>query len=145
MSGPLDRDEDAGPGFLGYFVRHRTAANLLLVLMLAAGVYAALNLRAQFFPDIVRETVTVSASWEGAGASDIDDGVVALLEPPLLAVPGVENVSSRSSEGSASVVIEFEEGWDMSRATDEVQTAVDGVTTLPSEVRRPENLRVRHS
>ena len=55
-------------GWLAYFVRHRTAANLLLVVMLIGGVYAGSNIRAQFFPDVVLEVITVSVAWSGAGA-----------------------------------------------------------------------------
>ena len=88
-------------GFLDYFVRHKTAANLLLLLMLLAGLMGGLNLRAQFFPDIVRERVTVSVAWEGAGAADVDEGIVGVLEPSLLAIQGVEEAGSTSREGSA--------------------------------------------
>ena len=37
-------------GILSYFTRHPTVANLLLVILLAAGLLAAPNMRAQFFP-----------------------------------------------------------------------------------------------
>ena len=124
-------------GFLDYFVRHKTAANLLLLLMLVAGVFGGLNLRAQFFPDIVREQVTVGVVWEGAGAADVDEGIVATLEPSLLAIEGVEEAQSTSSEGSASIALTFEDGWDMSRASDDVQAAVDTITTLPTEAEDP--------
>ncbi len=137
MIGVKDNPDDAGKGFLGYFVRHRTAANLLLMLMLLSGFFAATKLRAQFFPDIVRDTVSVNVVWQGAGAQDVDEGVVANIEPPLLAIPGVEEVNSSSREGSASVVLTFEDGWDMGRATDDVQTAVDSITTLPEEIEEP--------
>jgi hypothetical protein len=40
-------------GIFRYFTRHRTAANLLLVLMLAAGLMALPRMHAQFFPDVV--------------------------------------------------------------------------------------------
>ena len=124
-------------GFLDYFVRHKTAANLLLLLMLLGGVFGGLNLRAQFFPDIVREQITVGVAWEGAGAADVDEGIVATLEPSLLAIAGVEEATSTSREGSASISLVFEDGWDMGRASDEVQTAVDGITTLPDEAEDP--------
>ena len=39
----------------------------------------------------------------------------------------------RSREGRADIELEFEPGWDMQRALADVQTAVDGVTTLPEE------------
>ena len=52
----------AAGGILSYFVRHRTAANLLLVLMLVAGAAAAPNMRAQFFPDVIVDNVDVAGT-----------------------------------------------------------------------------------
>ena len=59
-------------GVLSYFTRHRTAANLLLVIMIVAGLTAFPKMRAQFFPDIVIDSVSVSVSWRGSGAEDVD-------------------------------------------------------------------------
>ncbi|MFC3614680.1 efflux RND transporter permease subunit [Lutimaribacter marinistellae] len=125
-------------GILSYFARHRTAANLLLVILLVLGAASMPNMRAQFFPDVIVESVSVNVTWEGAGPEDVDSAIVQVLEPTLLAVDGVESTSSVSREGSASINLEFEPGTDMSRATDDVQTAVDSVTTLPEEAEEPE-------
>ncbi|MEM1066494.1 MAG: efflux RND transporter permease subunit [Pseudomonadota bacterium] len=124
-------------GIIAYFTRHRTAANLLLAVLVMLGLAAAPNMRAQFFPDVVVENVTVSASWDGAGADDVDRGIVQVLEPVLIAVEGVESTSATAREGRASIRLEFEPGWDIARATDEVQTAVDGVNNLPEGVDEP--------
>ncbi len=124
-------------GILSYFTRHRTLANLLLVVMLVAGAASIPNLRAQFFPDVIIDNVSVSVSWENAGAEDIDAGIVQLMEPTLLAVEGVESSNAFSREGNASISLEFESGWDMSRAADDVQTAVDSITNLPEEADDP--------
>ena len=121
----------AAGGVLSYFARHRTAANLLLVVLLVLGLTAFPNMRAQFFPDVVIDEVDVSVRWDGAGAEDVDTAIVQVLEPALLAVEGVTGTEARSREGSASVEIEFEPGWDMSRAADDVQAAVDAVSNLP--------------
>ncbi|KNG92586.1 efflux RND transporter permease subunit [Pseudaestuariivita atlantica] len=128
---------EAAGGILGYFTRHRTLANLLLVLMLAAGALAFPNMRAQFFPDVVIDNVTVSVQWDGAGAEDVDAAIVQVLEPALLSVEGVEESSATSREGRASITLDFEPGWDMARAADDVQSAVDQVTTLPEEADEP--------
>ncbi|ASM73273.1 MULTISPECIES: efflux RND transporter permease subunit [Roseobacteraceae] len=127
----------AAGGILSYFTRHRTLANLLLVLMLAAGVLAAPNMRAQFFPDVIIDNVTVGVTWEGAGPEDVDTGIVQVLEPALLSVEGVESSQSTSTEGRASITLEFEPNWDMGRAADDVQTAVDAINTLPEEAEDP--------
>lgn len=128
-------------GLLSYFTRHRTAANLLLVAMLAAGIAAIPQMRAQFFPDVVSDSIEIDLLWEGAGAEDVDEAIVAVLEPVLLAVPGVTGSSATSREGRASLRVEFEPGWDMSRATDDVQTAMDSVSDLPEDAEEPEVTR----
>ncbi len=131
------RKFDGAGGVLSYFTRHRTIANLLLVLMIAAGLWAAPQMRAQFFPDVVVDDVNVSVRWDGAGPEDVDRAIVQLLEPALLAVEGVDESSAISREGSASINLEFEPGWDMGRAADDVQSAVDAVTNLPDEADEP--------
>ncbi|MGR3757323.1 MAG: efflux RND transporter permease subunit [Tranquillimonas sp.] len=124
-------------GVLSYFARHRTAANLVLLMLIALGALALPRMRAQFMPDIVIENVDVDVIWDGAGAADVDNAIVQVLEPALIAVDGVESTQSRSSEGRARIELEFEPGWDMGRALEDVQAAVDGVTTLPAEAETP--------
>jgi len=85
-------------GILSYFTRHRTAANLLLVVMIAAGIWAFPKMRAQFFPDVIIDNVSVSVSWSGAGAEDVDAAIVQVMEPALLAVEGVTESEATSRE-----------------------------------------------
>ena len=124
-------------GLLSYFTRHRTIANLLLIMMIVMGAASIPNLRAQFFPDVVSDEITVTVYWPNAGAEDVDIGVVQIVEPSLRAVEGVTNSRSRSREGNASLTVEFEPGWDMSRAEDDIQDAIDSVTNLPEDAEDP--------
>lgn len=124
-------------GILSYFARHKTAANLLLVILITAGIVAFPKMRTQFFPDVVIDTVSVSVAWDGAGAEDVDFGIVQVIEPTLLAVQGVTDSTATSTEGRASVRLEFEPNWDMERAADDVQKAIDGVSNLPAAAEEP--------
>ncbi len=125
-------------GILSYFTRHRTAANLLLVIMIALGLTAATQIRSQYLPDVVSDNITVSVAWDGAGPEDVDDGIVAVLEPALQVVEGVERTNSTAREGSARISLDFEPGWDMGRATEDVTTAIEGVRNLPEGAEEPE-------
>ncbi|MEM9437258.1 MAG: efflux RND transporter permease subunit [Pseudomonadota bacterium] len=129
-------------GILSYFTRHGTAANLLLVIMLVSGIVAFPQMRAQFFPDVVIDDITVMTHWDGAGADDVDEGIVQIIEPALLGVEGVTGTSGVSREGAGYVTMEFEPGWDMARAADDVQIAVDRVAQdLPEGAEEPEVTR----
>ncbi|WP_282181658.1 efflux RND transporter permease subunit [Aliiroseovarius marinus] len=124
-------------GILSYFTRHATVANLLLVILMALGIASYPQMRAQFFPDVIVESVTVTTSWQGAGAEDVDTAIVQVMEPALLAVDGVSSVSSRAFEGRARIEMEFEPGWDVNQAADDIQVAVDEITDLPEDADTP--------
>ncbi|WP_172326862.1 efflux RND transporter permease subunit [Mangrovicoccus sp. HB161399] len=128
-------------GILGYFTRHATAANLVLVLMVVFGLAALPQMRAQYFPDVVVDEIDVDIAWDGAGPEDVDRAVIEPVLPALMAVEGLATASSRASEGKAKIELEFEPGWDMERAVADVKAAVDGVTTLPEDSDPPEVTR----
>ncbi|NBD28745.1 MAG: AcrB/AcrD/AcrF family protein [Alphaproteobacteria bacterium] len=127
-----------GTGILSYFTRHATLANLLLILLLAAGIFSYPKMRAQFFPDVIIDSVSVSVRWDGAGAEDVDAAIVQLMQPALMAVEGVSETSSTSREGSARINLEFEPGYDMAKATEDTQLAVDTISNLPEDAEDPE-------
>ena len=125
-------------GILSYMTRHRTAANLFLLVMLMAGVVSFPQMRAQFFPDVVIDNVTVSVRWDGAGPEDVDRAIVQVVELSLLGVEGVTSTTATSSEGRAKILMEFEPGWDMARGTDDAQIAVDSVASqFPNDADDP--------
>uniref|UniRef100_UPI0040481FCB efflux RND transporter permease subunit n=3 Tax=Yoonia sp. TaxID=2212373 RepID=UPI0040481FCB len=132
------RDLHQVGGILSYFTRHKTVANLLMVVMIAAGVIAFPKMRAQFFPDVVVDSVSVSVGWDGAGAEDVDLAIVQVIEPALLAIQGVTDSTATSTEGRASVRLEFEPNWDMDRAADDVQKAIDAISNLPEAADDPQ-------
>ena len=77
---------DSAGGILSYFTRHKTLANLLLVVLLMAGAVALPTMRAQFFPDVVVDSINISVAWNGAGAEDAARtvGKIAYHQPPPL-------------------------------------------------------------
>ena len=119
-----------------FFARHRTAANIIMILMLVVGSMSAARLNKQFFPDIDVEVVAVSVDWSGATAEDIDANIVQTLEPELRTIANVKKVSSSSFEGRATTQVEFEFGTDMQKALADVEAAV-GLVDFPAEAEAP--------
>ena len=120
---------------LRYFAHHRTAANLILVIVIALGLASFPQLRSQFFPDIVYESVRISVNWDGAGASDIDNAVIQPMIPELQNIEGVIETQTSAFEGRATINLEFDEGWDMQRGVSDAKTAIDNLLPdLPDDV-----------
>ena len=129
-------------GPIPLFARHPTAANLLLALMFICGLAALTQINRQFFPDFGIDMVTVTISWPGASAADVDQNIVQGVEPELRFLNGVKRVISSSYEGLASLTIEFEPGYEMQEALSDVESAVGQVRTLPEDAERPEIRRI---
>ena len=126
--------------FLDFFIRHKTAANLLMILMLVLGVVSLDRLNRQFFPSFDVEIVAVSVTWTGATAEDVDANIVQPLEPELRTISNVKKVSANSYEGSASIEIEFEFGADMKQGLADVEAAV-GQIDFPEEAELPKVIK----
>ena len=72
---------DAANGILSYFTRHKTMANLLLVILIVSGLLALPKMRSQFFPDIIIDNINISVVWQGAGAEDVDQPSLEFWSP----------------------------------------------------------------
>lgn len=126
--------------FIEFFIRHNTAANLLMILMLVAGLVSIDRLNRQFFPSFDVEIVAVGVSWSGATAEDVDANIVQPLEPELRLINNVKKVTSNSYEGRASIEVEFKFGADMKQGLADVESAV-GLVDFPEEAEQPNVLR----
>lgn len=127
---------------IGIFARHPVAANLLMVLMLAAGAWGITKLNTQFFPTFALDFVTVRVVWSGASPEDIEEAITIPLEQSLKNVDGVRTLTSTSVEGASSVVLEFEPGTAPTLALQQVQEEVDMVRNLPESAELPRVSRV---
>ena len=78
-----------GRGLIALFTRHRTAANLIMVLMILFGALGLARMNTQFFPTFAIEWVSVSVSWPGASAEDVDTNIIAAIEPEVRFLVGV--------------------------------------------------------
>jgi multidrug efflux pump subunit AcrB len=130
---------------LGLFANHRVAPNLLMVMMLLAGVIALKNLNIQFFPNFELGTISVSTIWSGASAEDIETGITIPLEQRLRSADELKEMSSSSAPGISGIALEFHEGANMILALDNVKKQVDDFTNLPDDAEKPKvTLAVRY-
>jgi multidrug efflux pump subunit AcrB len=123
------------------FIRHPNAANLLMVLMLLFGVFGLMRLNTQFFPTVEQPNITVSVTWAGASANDVEAGILAIIEPEIRFIDGAKELRSTAREGGAYVNLEFEEGTDMQKAMSDVENAVAAISTLPEAAEAPKVTR----
>ncbi|WP_414832129.1 efflux RND transporter permease subunit [Afifella sp. YEN Y35] len=134
---PSSPRRDAIP-IVELFARHANAANLLMVLMILFGIFALLKINTQFFPSLETDTISISVSWPGASAEDVESNILEVIEPDVRFLDGVDEMRSYAREGSATISLEFEDGADMQKALSDVEAAVAAITNLPEDAEEPE-------
>ena len=108
-----------------------------LIVVILGGVSLS-RLPIDIMPDITYPTLSVSATYENASPEEVEELVTRPMEEAMSAVPGVEEVSSVSSEGNSGVRVSFSWGTNLDAATDDVRDRLDRVLPrLPEDVERP--------
>ncbi len=98
---------------------------LLLTLILAIGAYAYVSIPKESTPEIPIPQVYVYTGIEGISPQDSERLLVEPLETELSGLQGLKSIKGNASEGSASINLEFEPGFDADEALDKVREAVD--------------------
>ncbi|MBW8078680.1 MAG: AcrB/AcrD/AcrF family protein [Gallionella sp.] len=103
---------------------HRRSILFFVLMLAVAGLFAAFKLPVTLFPnvDFPRAVVTLDAGDRPAEQMEIQ--VTMLAEEAIRRVPGVQNVRSTTSRGSAEMSVNFAWGSDMPLATAQISQAV---------------------
>lgn len=126
-----------GNSLIGLFVRHPTASNLLMAILILFGVYSLTKINTQFFPTIEVPNILITVTWSGASAEDVEQNILEALEPELRFLDNVEELESYAREGAGTISISFYSDTDMQKAQSDVEQAVSRITTLPEDAEEP--------
>jgi multidrug efflux pump subunit AcrB len=114
---------------------NRVIVGLATLAIIVFGVLATLNLKQELLPSIQVPTAIVTANYPGVSPQIIADDVSKPLERALTGLSGVTKVQSTSSNGIATITVEWEYGLDPDKVVADIRNAVDGIKpTLPDQV-----------
>jgi multidrug efflux pump subunit AcrB len=123
---------------VSWFVHNPVAANMLMILILFAGLLSAFNIRVEGFPKIPADTIEVNVVQVGASAQQMHQSVTTSIEQALEGVPGAKQISSISSDSVTTVYIKKEYTADLDQVLEEVRARINNITSLPDQAERPE-------
>ncbi len=110
------------------------AAVLMIILF---GLVALQTIPIQLTPDVRKPVISIRTNWIGAAPAEIEREIVNRQEDVLRGMEGLENISSRSMDGQASISLEFSVDQDMDKALLLVSNRLDRVGGYPSEAGEP--------
>ncbi len=124
-------------------VQNPVPINLLMAGLILAGIFASLNLRRQFFPDMEFDKVSVSMAYPGASPQDVQSSIAKRIENALVKIDEVDELRTTCVEGSVSIIVSFKEGTtNIDEAIDEVRRMVESIQDLPVDAERPRVVRI---
>ena len=121
-----------------FFITRPIFASVLSMIIVLAGLTAAVQLPIAQYPQIAPPTVVVTATFPGASAETLSKTVAAPIEEQLSGIEGLLYFdSSADSSGTLAITATFEIGTDIDRATFNVSNRLNiALPRLPDEVRR---------
>ncbi len=112
-----------------------TMVTLILVIL---GAVSLSRLQIDMLPNIELPTVSVRTEYEGASPVVMERLITQIIEEIIATVPGVEEITSTSSEGRSDIRVSFVWGTDIDTAAIDVQGKIeDEINELPEDIVRP--------
>lgn len=123
-------------------VRRPVATTMICLAAVVLGAVSFARLSIDLLPDVAFPTVSVHTTYPHVGPAEVERFITEPVERAVARVPGVQNVSSVSTEGASLVAIRFVWGTDMDFATLNVRERLDNLRyELPVAAGRPAILR----
>mgnify|MGYP003604945703 FL=1 len=121
-----------------YAIKFRTAVMVFIAVLTIAGTVAYRQIPREGTPDITIPYVFVTSIYEGTSPEDMEKLVTIPLEKQFNDLENVKNITSTSSEGVSSVVIEYFSGQDIDTALQKARDKVDlARPDLPRDLDEP--------
>ena len=122
-----------------YSVEHPTMVMVTLAIIVLMGLYSYFTTPQESFPEIEIPSVAVNTIYPGVSPADIESLITRPLEEDLSTISDIKTMTSSSTEGYSSVMIEFQTTVNMDDALAKVREKVDlAKADLPAEAEEPQ-------
>ncbi|HEV2905513.1 MAG TPA: efflux RND transporter permease subunit, partial [Pyrinomonadaceae bacterium] len=120
------------------FILRPVATSLLMVALLLSGIIAYKQLGISALPEVDYPTIQVVTSYPGASPDVTASAITAPLERQFGQMPGLNQMTSISSDGSSIITLQFALNLNIDVAEQEVQAAINAAQTfLPADLPAP--------
>lgn len=122
----------------GLSIRRPVATTMVMISIMFIGLMAMFTMKSELLPNMDIPVVTVTTTWNGAVAEDVETQITKKIEEILPNVEGIDKISSTSSFEQSQIVIEFNFGIDADDKTTEIQRELSKITNdLPDDADTP--------
>jgi multidrug efflux pump subunit AcrB len=122
---------------IGWMAGNSVAANLLMLFLLAGGLFEITQIKQEVFPEYSLDQINISVAYPGASPEEVVDGIVLPVEEAVRDVEGVKKITSNANEGSGLIQVEAVTGTNIQQLATDIKNEVDRITSFPEEAEEP--------
>ncbi|MBK97211.1 MAG: copper transporter [Balneola sp.] len=121
-----------------FAINNRISVLVLVALVAIMGILSYLTIPKESFPNITVPNIFVVTLYPGVSPEDMESLITRKLEDELGNISEIKKMTSTSTEGYSSVVLEFDTGIDIEEALEKVREKVDlAKVELPEDAEEP--------
>ena len=120
-------------GILAWFAANHVAANLMMFVIIVAGIISAFTIRKETQPEFELNMISVQVPYLGAGPEEVEEGVVIKIEEAIQDIDGINKIRSTAREGSGNVTLEISLDADLNEVMQSHPKLVPYATKLAGE------------
>ena len=124
-------------GIISWFAHNPVAANLLMLVIMTIGLSSAFSIQRALFPAIDFRIIFVTMAYPGAAPEEVEKGIVLKIEEAINDVDGIKRVESDAYESYARVMIEPQDGVELSKLLDDIKIRIDAIQQFPEGAEKP--------
>src|SRR6056297_83214 len=115
-----------------WFTENGIAANFLMLAILVAGAYTAMNhIPLEVSPAFSWNTVMITMPYRGATAKDVEQAILIPIEEALEGLEGIKQLNADGSRGMARFYLTAKPGTDLRVLLEDVTARIDTIDTFP--------------
>ncbi|GEA49681.1 multidrug resistance protein [Vibrio inusitatus NBRC 102082] len=122
---------------IAWMAKDKVTPNLLMLMLIFGGLLVSWNIKKEITPAFDLDEVIVDVEYSGAAPDEIDLSVVLPIENAIRSLEGIDELTSTSKSGKASVSMTVIDGFDVNYLLQEVEQAINRLSTLPLEAEKP--------
>ena len=127
-----------GTGLSGPFIRRPVMTVLLTLSVIVAGITTYNQLAVNDLPAVDYPIIQVTCAYPGADPVTMANNIATPLEKQFLQIPGLDIITSQSSQGNTSLTLQFVLSKSITDAATDVQAAIQRATgKLPIDLPSP--------
>ncbi|MCW9012244.1 MAG: efflux RND transporter permease subunit [Gammaproteobacteria bacterium] len=122
---------------IAWFAENQVAANLLMLLIVVAGILSIPDTRKELIPNISLDMVSITVVYPGASPTEIEQSVCVRIEENVFDIEGIEKLTARAREDACVVVADIDGDYLTRDVMDDIKSRIDTITTFPKNVEEP--------